>query len=250
MKRFASTSILFLILVSALNAGFSREVSQSYDLRNRGIHVEASAVLDDISQTVKTEVVLTGSSVDLLNDDMYVMIYFLDDDGFRRCTQTLSQRDMVRGQGIMSYNKEITYGRFSIAFIGQDMPFSIDSISVSVPDLLGLEEMAASDDRLGEHEELDVIPPFLYGRWNMNGSRVLFSDDWMSIDNDEAMLDGGDRNSSLSILRFYSEKNLFIVGLRYNRQNSNLAFVRTNDINQVSVYRDGVFLTTMERSDV
>lgn len=249
MKRLASAPILFLILVSTLHAGFSREFSQSYDLRTLGIRVEASAVLDDISQTVKTEVTLTGSAVDLLNDELYVVIYFLD-DGFLRCSRTLSNGDMVRNQGTMTYNQELTYGRFSIYFIGQDVPFSIDSISVSIPDLLSLEEMAAFDDRLEEHEKLDAIPPFLYGQWNMESSRVFFADGWMSIGNDVALLDGDNRNSSLSILGFYSEKNLFIVGIRYNRQNINLAFVRTNDINRVSVYRDGVFLTTMRRSDV
>lgn len=249
MKRLASTSIFFLILVSTLHAGLSREYSQSYDLRTLGIHVEASAVFDDISQTVKTEVTLTGSAVDLLNDELYVVIYFLD-DGFRHCTQTLSERNMVRNQDTMTYSQEITYGRFAILPIGQDIPFAIDSILVSIPDLLGLEEMAAFDDRLEEHEKLDAIPPFLYGQWNMESSRVFFADGWMSIGNDVALLDGGSRNNNLSILGFYSEKNLFIVGIRYNRQNINLAFVRTNDINRVSVYRDGVFLTTMRRSDV
>ncbi len=248
MKRSTLTLILTLVLLTTLNAGFTQEFTQSYVIDILDVNVEASVIMDDVTATAETEVTLSGSTVDLLPDDIHVSIYFLDEDGFPCVIYSLGEQELLRTSGSMTFSEDIPFYHLFLSWDRtQTSPYSFSSISISIPALLRMEEMADADGKLDAHEKLNVVPPFLYGCWNLDGAQVFFMDDRMRIGRSEALLQGRG-NDSLSIQGFYAEKDLFIAGIRYNRQNMLAAFVSTNDADRVDVYLDGKYLTTMRRS--
>ena len=246
MKNLASTSLLMLSIIFSLNAGFTREYTQNYSVTPLDIHVNARVLMDDIEKKATTEVSITGNHISLLGNDTLAYVYFLDGEGYSCGVDVIHLNQDTHSPESLHFSCETSYKSMT------NFPGVVSSISVSIPDLLRITEIMAHEEALPEHEKIEMLPPFLLGIWDIEGTKTIFTEDSIRFNMYEASIKQKTHryDDVFVIYDFYSEKNILLAKIKYDLQTNDFAFIRTDDENIVDIYIDGHFLTNMRRSDV
>lgn len=256
MRKLITSIILLLCLLLPLHSAFIKEFTKSYDLDTLNTHIDATVVMDDISQTIKTSVILHCDSYEFIDDSFFIYIYLLDEDGFSYSSYGLSTRDMSYQDGVEIFYDETNYYQHAGSFNSiRTFPGSIANIEVSIPYLFQMEEMKNHQDKIEEDKQIYSIPPFLYGFWNFNGTRLFITDTILKVGNIKMGIRAQNKNNDvnpLEIRSFYSNKDIFIVYIydRTTREILSFVLARTENKNLVDVYFNGKLFAKLERAYV